>query len=1447
MDIAISSCEQGTFQGSRADFGYLRLYANGNWVDSDGFQHIGGAVDSSQYFDSFDCTIDSDGIIHIPSINIQTTTDAMENPNVRITAAVYVGNNKTHSNILTQNVFIPVDLAPSTTWENIREANLATQAEIGLPPLWWTLVQGLFSTLTDAAQKASRVIFGVLKTSVDPADAANPIAVGNNDPRVNVLNADLYDSYSDAVDAAEAAGILAGKPAVLSITTAITVNGSKTAPNDVIHDFSNGGKLVITSGTVTIQGEIRAPAQQIFELSGGTVNISAAKFTTAYFEWYGITSGGDNTTAIQRLITARAGTYFNAATVITLLPNTVYSFASPISFNNTYGISIIGGGGWPGNLTSELRYTGSGSTTAVTMKTAIGMAWTNVKLCYTSASFTGILLESGHAPSVDTNRCTFIGCSFTGAENSGGVPTAYTAAALVSVELGIMWAFRDCNFAHGLVGVSGGSVPNYAYVVEFDNCQWYNCGTCIYNTDQCWSFTNCTFEPTRIAMAGGILADELRIIDGDGSRAAYNLTFQNNWIGDQHATASTYSVIRLTGGLGVSIAGNFFGLVPAAGSGGSVTCIEMDSVEGCDISANYLAGDVAFSYTGDFSNGVSYSANKVETTTKEPVEVGGKYALSEVRWANKNVPNYVRTATTFLGGPATDEVSTVNRALTIGNVVTDPPDTGTGAAIRTTFSVAGIPENSVIIQPRTDQDAWVLFWMFGDFYAQIIKSTSIDNYVPTIFHSTTYSAVANSPSQITSNQNNYTAGADRSYFQRWSTDASRNITGLSLSQIDGQAHRIVNVGSTNIVLVHQSGSSTAGNRFLCTTGADITLSANQEADLIYDATTARWRVSNAVGDNDPRARYDQTTISIAGSGTTSPTADAIDYPIVELTGALTGDRIINWPVTGTRDTIVFWNNTTGIYNVYVKAATETEAFVIVPQGTQSSLLNDGTTVIDYSPVAYRPVSMAAFGDSITAGYGVVAGGDWPTLLSNSICSTVANRAVNGSNAADAATRLDNETMFQDQFVIIWVGHNDIAGGTVSSVLASIASMVADIDSENFLILGTLNQRSMVKFSPGWDFITELNDACAVLYPNNFFNMQEYLVSLGSGVDVTLDIIPAIYMQADGQHPNELGMETIAARLVIYFNKRVQEQRTLNIGAEDFIYTGNRPFLGAPNINDNFTVYLGNYPTDPTVIPTRSVVIAPHFEPSGAAQADFSVVVGSGAGVGLTDANSVYIGAFAGGSATNGGNSSTCVGYFSGNANGGFQNAFFGSQSGLSNTTGSYNTFIGRQAGASNLTGSQGVFIGTDAGNLHTAGNNVILIGYNVQASTTTVANELNIGNVIGGNLDTSVKKFGYAPGTGGAVTQGTSRTTTVVINKSNGEITLFSAAGSATATSFTVSNSTVVATDRIILNQKSGTNKYLAFVTAVGTGSFEITFFTTGGTAVDAPVIGFTVLSGVNA
>jgi hypothetical protein len=108
--------------------------------------------------------------------------------------------------------------------------------------------------------------------------------------------------------------------------------------------------------------------------------------------------------------------------------------------------------------------------------------------------------------------------------------------------------------------------------------------------------------------------------------------------------------------------------------------------------------------------------------------------------------------------------------------------------------------------------------------------------------------------------------------------------------------------------------------------------------------------------------------------------------------------------------------------------------------------------------------------------------------------------------------------------------------------------------------------------------------------------------------------------------------------------------------------------------------------------------------------------------------------------------------------------------------------------------------------------------------------------------------LGYTTGVGAAVTQGSNRTTAVTINAVCGAITLFTTAGSATPASFTVTNSEVAATDTIVLSVKSSTtNLYQAMVTAVAAGSFQITFFTTGGTTSDAPVINFALVKAVAA
>lgn len=110
---------------------------------------------------------------------------------------------------------------------------------------------------------------------------------------------------------------------------------------------------------------------------------------------------------------------------------------------------------------------------------------------------------------------------------------------------------------------------------------------------------------------------------------------------------------------------------------------------------------------------------------------------------------------------------------------------------------------------------------------------------------------------------------------------------------------------------------------------------------------------------------------------------------------------------------------------------------------------------------------------------------------------------------------------------------------------------------------------------------------------------------------------------------------------------------------------------------------------------------------------------------------------------------------------------------------------------------------------------------------------------------------GYATGAGGAVTQATSKSTGVTLNKATGQITMHNAALAAGAeVAFTLTNSVIAATDIIVLNIASGgtSASYDYAVTAVAAGSCEITISNlSGGSLGEALVLNFAVIKGVAA
>lgn len=108
-------------------------------------------------------------------------------------------------------------------------------------------------------------------------------------------------------------------------------------------------------------------------------------------------------------------------------------------------------------------------------------------------------------------------------------------------------------------------------------------------------------------------------------------------------------------------------------------------------------------------------------------------------------------------------------------------------------------------------------------------------------------------------------------------------------------------------------------------------------------------------------------------------------------------------------------------------------------------------------------------------------------------------------------------------------------------------------------------------------------------------------------------------------------------------------------------------------------------------------------------------------------------------------------------------------------------------------------------------------------------------------------QFGYTAAAQGTVTQATSKSTGVTLNKSAGQITMNGAAlAGATAVSFTLTNSYISANDLLILNVGSGGTAvaYTVYTSSISAGSAVITLrnMTAATSLSEAVVINFALI-----
>ena len=111
----------------------------------------------------------------------------------------------------------------------------------------------------------------------------------------------------------------------------------------------------------------------------------------------------------------------------------------------------------------------------------------------------------------------------------------------------------------------------------------------------------------------------------------------------------------------------------------------------------------------------------------------------------------------------------------------------------------------------------------------------------------------------------------------------------------------------------------------------------------------------------------------------------------------------------------------------------------------------------------------------------------------------------------------------------------------------------------------------------------------------------------------------------------------------------------------------------------------------------------------------------------------------------------------------------------------------------------------------------------------------------------ATSEIGYSAAAQGTVTQATSKSTAVTLNKSAGQITMNNASlTTATNATFTLNNSTISANDAVILTISGGQTtpgSYNVFANSLAAGSVSITLRNiSGGSLSEAIVINFAVI-----
>jgi len=189
--------------------------------------------------------------------------------------------------------------------------------------------------------------------------------------------------------------------------------------------------------------------------------------------------------------------------------------------------------------------------------------------------------------------------------------------------------------------------------------------------------------------------------------------------------------------------------------------------------------------------------------------------------------------------------------------------------------------------------------------------------------------------------------------------------------------------------------------------------------------------------------------------------------------------------------------------------------------------------------ADRPLNVVAFGDSLTAGYGLPEQDGFvprlqAALAAKGVSAGVANAGVSGDTATDALARLDWSVPAGTEAVIVELGANDMLRGIDPQLTRKALEA----------ILRRLSARHIAVLLCGMRAAPNLGSAYGQAFERIYPQLAaQYGVALYpfflDGVAANLQL-----MQSDGMHPNAAGVGVIVKRILPTVEELIAHARAL---------------------------------------------------------------------------------------------------------------------------------------------------------------------------------------------------------------------------------------------------------------------------------------------------------------